>query len=125
MRNDTQSNSLIDILAGGILLPAGPTPTLSVDHSLANTATFIVALLATVAGTFTAKLQYSDDGLVWTDFPPENGNTITGELLTASGDITLYANNPCGRYTRVEINGSDPATYSVTGILAPLRHIGV
>lgn len=99
----------------------------AVDHADAISASFHVS-----AGTFgasatlDAKLQYSDDGTTWTDYPAsdEAGNVTRITQMNEAGEASMHVVQARGRYTRPVITvGTAAVVAGVTSVAGPMRHV--
>lgn len=99
----------------------------AVDHADGSSASFLIT-----AGTFgssatlAAKLQYSDNGTSWTDYPANDpaGNDAAITTMTAAGSAQLNVVVPRGRYSRVVATVAVAAVvFGVVSVLGPRRHI--
>lgn len=108
-------------------LGAGIKVGASVDHADGSTASFLIT-----AGTFgssatlAAKLQYSDNGTTWTDYPANDpaGNDAAMVTKTSAGSAQLNVVVPRGRYSRVHATvGVAAVVFGVVSALGPLRHV--
>ena len=98
----------------------------SVDHANAISASFHVnAGTFGTSATLDAKLQYSDDGTTWTDYPAsdEAGNVTRITQMTAAGAASMHVVQARGRYTRPVITVAVAAVVAgVTSVAGPMRH---
>lgn len=136
MRNDIKSsNTLAECVAAkswahnvdhsslgnGIIAGA------SVDHATASSASFFLSVgTVGASGTVDAKLQYSDNGTSWTDYPSSDpaGNDAAMTQKIAVGTAQLNVVVPRGRYSRMLVTvGVAASVLSVTSVLGPKRHI--
>jgi len=123
MIRDVKSSYLIAEEIESALITPSTVNGASVDHSLANSASFFINVGA-ITGTVDAKLQYSDDGTGWTDEDGASNNDTAIVQLTATGDAQLNVVAPQGRYSRVVVTvGGTSANMSVVSILGQLRTI--
>lgn len=108
-------------------LGAGIKAGTSVDHADASTASFLLT-----AGTFgasatlNAKLQHSDDGTTWSDYPAADpaGNDAAITAMTAAGSAQLNVVVPRARYSRVLATvGVAAVVFGVVSVAGPLRHV--
>jgi len=125
MLRDVKSSYTLAAALAATSQAAGTDNSASVDHSLANSASFMIN-----AGTFAsgaklnAKLQYSDDDSAWTDEDGASGNDTSITELSAAGVAQLNVVNPQGRYSRVVgVVTVDAVVYGITSVLGPLRTI--
>ncbi len=125
MLKDVKSSYTLAAALAAISQGVATVNSASVDHSLANSATFFIN-----AGTFGAsatldvKLQYSPDNLAWTDEDGLSKNGIAITQMTAAGIAQLDIVNPQGRYSRVVATvGTAAVVFGVTAVLGPLRSI--
>lgn len=127
MKDDIKSNFQMIAVIGAQTLAASTVHSLSVDHSLAPSVSFIGSVGA-ITGTVNAKTQYSNDGVTWLDYPSQDvaKNDSSIAEITASGTFELHVPNPYvnGRYTRLEVTvGGTDAEICVVAVLGPLRHV--
>lgn len=136
MRNDIKSSNTLAAHIAAISyahtvdhssLGAGIKAGASVDHANASSVSFLIS-----AGTFgasatlNAKLQYSDNGTTWTDYPANDpaGNDAAITAMTAAGSAQLNVVVPRGRYSRVLATvGVAAVVFGVTSVAGPNRHI--
>ena len=126
MIRDTSSNSLISVVVpANAALGVGAVNGTEVDHSLANSATFYINVSDVgVGGTVDGKIQYSDDGVGWTDDDGASGNNVSFPQITAAGNGQLDVFNPRGRYSRaVYTIGVNSVVGCAMAIQNPLRSI--
>ncbi|MDY0071820.1 MAG: hypothetical protein RBR77_04140 [Thauera sp.] len=127
MKKDVLSNYQITEGVAAKSNAAGTVNGAAVDHANAISAGFFIS-----AGTFgtdatlDAKLQYSDDGTTWTDYPADDpaGNVTRITQMTAAGSDALHVVQAYGRYSRAVLTvGTAAVTASVTNIAGPMRHV--
>lgn len=108
-------------------LGAGIKASASVDHANGPSASFFLT-----AGTFgssatlAAKLQYSDNGTDWTDYPADDpaGNDDAMTTKTAAGTAQLNVVVPRGRHSRLLATVAVAAVeFGVVSALGPRRHV--
>jgi len=106
-------------------IAAGANNSASVDHSLGQTAMFIIEVGDEgVAGTVDVKLQFSDDDSTFTDATAGLGNDATLPQITAAGIYTVNVGNPEKRYSRVVSTvATNAVAMSVVSLVGPLRTI--
>ena len=123
MLRDVKSSYLIAEAVASALITPSTVNSASVDHSLANSASFFINVGA-ITGTVDVKVQYSDDNSVWTDEDGANGNDTAITQITASGSAQLNVVNPQGQYSRVVVVvAGTSANMSVVSVIGPLRSI--
>jgi len=124
MRDNLESNWLIDEAIPSKSYSVGDTEGASVDHSLYPTAAyFISAGTIGSSGTINMKLQYHN-GSAWVDDDGSTGNDAAITQITAAGDAVLHVVKPRGRYSRVfAAVGTATCVYGVTMIAGPKRHV--
>lgn len=114
------------ILAVGVASNLGTPATVNgaqVDHSMANSASFLIDVGA-VTGTVDAKVQHSPDGTTWTDDDGASGNDTAIVQLTSAGNAQLNVVNPQARYSRCVVTiGGTNANYAVMNVSGPRRTI--
>lgn len=125
MLRDVKSSYTLAAALAAISQVAGTVNSASVDHSLANSASFMLnAGTFGASATLDAKLQYSDDNSNWTDEDGLSGNDTAVTQMTAAGISQLNVVNPQGRYSRVVATVAVAAVvFGVTSVLGPLRTI--
>lgn len=98
-----------------------------VDHANGPSASFFLTAGAFgSSATLNAKLQYSDNGTNWTDYPANDpaGNDAAMTAKTAAGTAQLNVVVPRGRYSRVLATvGVAAVEFGVVSVLGPLRHV--
>jgi len=126
MRGDVKNNYEIAEALAAASCAAGTQESAAVDFSKATSASFLVSV-GTVGtdATVDAKLQYSADGITWTDEPDETYKNDTAiAQITAAGSAKLHIIYPRARYYRVAVTVATAAcVVAVMSVLGPLRHV--
>jgi len=123
MIRDTYSNSGLSVGLAPATVTVGTAMSASADHSLANSATFIINIGVTT-GTVNAKLQHSADDSAWVDDDGASGNIATITEATAAGMAAIHCFNPQERYSRILVTvGGTSSLFGISIVQNPLRTI--
>jgi len=125
MLRDIKSGYTLAAALAATSQAVGTDNSASVDHSKANSASFMINAGTFAAGALlNAKLQYSDNDSDWTDEDGASGNDTSITELSAAGIAQLNVVNPQGRYSRVvAVVTVDAVVYGITSVLGPLRTV--
>jgi len=124
MKMDLETNYTFAVGLAPVSVAAGTDAGASQDHAAGHSGAFILNTGAYGSGaTITAKVQYSDDDITFSDDDGTTGND-TSAKLTAAGINVLNVPNPMGRYTRAYITvTTDAVVNGIVNVLGPLRKV--